>query len=109
MSDNKPQADVPVALLSQALLDLREVRGSQRATREAVIRYFKSGITGGFTVGSLMQWLFFWPDEKQSVFSQVGYSAKEISEFMEILKEKHSAQELGLRDDQMPPPEKQDA
>jgi hypothetical protein len=50
-----------------------------------------------------MQWLFFWPDKKQSIFSQVGYSAREIREFMEILKEKHSAQELGLRDDQMPP------
>jgi hypothetical protein len=100
MADNKQQAEVPVALLSQTLLDLRETRGSQRETREAVIRYFKSGIAGGFTVGSLMQWLFFWPDKKQSVFSQVGYSANEVSEFMEILKEKHSAQELGLRHDQ---------
>ena len=104
MSDNKQQAEVPVALLSKASVDLREARSSsQRATREAVIRYFKFGITGGFTVGSLMHWLFLWPDSKQSVFSQVGYSAKEISEFMEILKEKHSAQELGLQDDQMPP------
>ena len=102
MSDNEQQAEVPVALLSQALLDLRQARGSKRATREAVFRYFKSGIAGGFTVGSLMQWLFFWPDKKQSVFSQVGYSGTESREFMEILKEKHSAQELGLREDQMP-------
>ena len=103
MADTDSQPEIPVPLLSQALLELRQARGSQRATREAVIRYFKSGIAGGFTVGLLVQWLFFWPDKKQSVFSQVGYSATEIREFMEILKEKHSAQELGLRDDQMPP------
>ena len=102
MSDNKPQAEVPVTLLSQALLDLREARGNLQATREAVLRYFKSGIAGGFQVGPLMQWLFFWPDQQQSVFSQIGYSTKETFEFMEILKEKHSARELGLRDDQMP-------
>jgi hypothetical protein len=105
MSDKKAQAEVPGSLLSQALLELRDARGDLQATREAVIRYFKAGIASGFQVGSLMQWLFFWPDKAQSVFSQVGYSAKETSEFMDILREKHSAQELGLRDDQMPPKE----
>jgi hypothetical protein len=102
MPDKDSQPEVPVALLSQTLLELRQARGSFRATREAVIGYFKTGIAGGFQVGSLMRWLFFWPDRRQSVFSQVGYSSKESREFMEILKEKHSAQELGLRDDQMP-------
>jgi len=103
LPDTDSQPEIPVALLSQALLDLRQARGSRRATREAVIRYFKSGIAGGYTVDSLMQWLFYWPENQPSVFSQVRYSAPEIREFMEILKEKHSAQELGLRDDQMPP------
>lgn len=102
MPNTDAQPEIPVTLLSQALLDLRQARGSQRATREAVIRYFKAGIADGYTVGSLMQWLFFWPEKEQSVFSQVGYSAREIEEFMGILKEKHSARELGLREDQMP-------
>ena len=68
MPDTDSQQEIPVTLLSQALLELRQTRGSQGATREAVMRYFKSGIADGYTVGSLMQWLFFWPDKKQSVF-----------------------------------------
>jgi hypothetical protein len=103
MPENDSQPEVPVALLSEALLELRAARGNFRATREAVIHYFTTGFAGGFLAGPLLQWLFFWPNEQQSVFSQVGYSAKESREFLEILREKHSAQELGLKNDQMPP------
>ncbi len=98
MSENDSQTEVPVGLLSQVLLQLREARGSSRATREAVLHYFKSGIASGFQVGPLMQWLFFWPNKQESVFSQMRYSSKEGLEFFEILKEKHSLQELGLDD-----------
>ena len=97
------EIDVPIELLARALLELRKARGHSQATREAVIHYFKDGITGGFQVGPLLGWLFSWPTRRDSVFSQVGYSVEEMDEFMEILKEKHSARELGLSDDQMPP------
>jgi hypothetical protein len=98
MSENDSQIGIPVALLSQALLELREARGNFQATREAVIRYFKNGIASGFQVGPLLQWLVFWPNNRESVFSQVGYSSKERREFLEILKEKRPVRELGLND-----------
>jgi len=95
--------DVPIEFLAQTLRQLRKARGNFRATREAVICYFKEGIASGFQVWPLLDWLHSWPNRNESVFSQVVYSVKEIQEFWEILKEKHSAQELGLKDDQMPP------
>ncbi|PYJ80521.1 MAG: hypothetical protein DME22_24005 [Verrucomicrobia bacterium] len=36
--------------------------------------------------------------QRESVFSQVGYSGKESREFLEILKEKYPVQDLGLND-----------
>ena len=96
------ETGIPIELLARGLMELRKARGDFGATREAVVRYVKDGIAGGFQVGPLLNWLLCWPTQRDSAFSQVGYSAKEIGEFMEILKEKHSAQELGLRDDQMP-------
>ena len=97
------ETSIPIELLARALMELRKARGNFQATRDVVIRYFKDGIAGGFQVGPLLGWLFSWPTRRDSVFSQVGYSVEEMDKFMEILKEKHSARELGLRDDQMPP------
>lgn len=91
-------AEIPVDLLAQTLLELRKARGNLQTTREAVIRYFRGGIASGFQVGPLLGWLFSWPSQRESVFSQVGYSSKESREFLEILKEKRPVQELGLND-----------
>jgi hypothetical protein len=88
---------IPVALLAQALLELRKARGNAEETRLAAIRYFRNGIAGGFQVGPLLNWLMSWPEVRWSVFSQAGYSAKEGKEFVEMLK-KLPAQELGLND-----------
>ena len=88
---------IPIALLAQALLELRKARGNSQATRQAAIRYFRSGIASGFQVGPLLDWLLSWPDGRWSVFSQAGYSGKECREFVEMLK-KLPVQELGLDD-----------
>ena len=89
-------AEIPVDLLAQTLLELRKARDNLQATREVVIGYFRDGVASGFQVGPLVSWLFSWPSERESVFSQVGYSGKESREFLEILKEKHPVQDLGL-------------
>ena len=94
---------IPVALLSETLLELRKARGNAEATRQAAIHYFRSGVASGFEVGPLLNWLFFWPNRGQSVFSQVGYSGKESSEFVETLK-KLPVQELGSDDTAIGPP-----
>jgi hypothetical protein len=83
--------EVPVALLKQALLELREARGNPEATREALIRYFTNGVAGNFQIGPLLEWLMSWPSKHESVFWQLGAG----SEFVEILK-KLPVQELGL-------------
>jgi len=80
------EAGVPIELLAQALLELRKARGNFQATREAVIRYFNSGIASGFQVGPLLQWLFFWPNKRESVFAQVGTQAKRAMSFLRYSK-----------------------
>jgi hypothetical protein len=88
---------MPVALLSQALLDLREARRNPEATRQAVIRYFRGGVGMGMELGNLVEWLFFWPSQRDSVFGQAGYSHRESIEFVEMVK-RMSIQEIGLDD-----------
>jgi len=95
MADSTPPAEIPVSLLSQTLIELRQARGNAEATREAAIRYFKSGIGAGFQVGPLLQWLMFWPNNTESVFWQVRYQAGEGKQFIDMLK-KISLQDLGL-------------
>jgi hypothetical protein len=91
------EAGVPIELLSECWLELAEAQGNPEATREAAIHYFKSGIAHGFQVGPLLKWLISWPSARESAFSQVGYSAKEATEFIEILR-KLPVEELGLND-----------
>lgn len=86
-----PTAKIPVELLSQALLDLRAAHGNRKAEKEAAIRYFKSGIADGYQLGPLLQWLCFWPNNRESVFWQARLDSK----FIDILK-KISIRELGL-------------
>src|SRR5262249_13245052 len=95
MADSTPSAEIPVSLLSQTLLELRLARGNAVATREAAIRYFKSGIAGGFQVGPLLNWLLLWPSTTESVFWQVRYPGNEGRQFIDMLK-KMSLQDLGL-------------
>jgi hypothetical protein len=97
MSDNPSPPEIPVALLSQALLELREARGNSPATRQAAIRYFRNGIARGYQVGPLLKWLFSWPNNRESVFWQLRYSGKEGHEFVEMLR-KLPVEELGLND-----------
>jgi len=86
--ESKSSMEVPVALLSQALVELRTARGNREAEREAAIRYFKSGISEGHQIGSLLEWLCFWPNNRESVFWQARLDSK----FVEMLKK------LSLRD-----------
>jgi len=95
MSENTSPTEIPVALLSQALLELRAARGNPQAAREAAIRYFKSGIENGFQVGALLQWLLFWPSDNESVFWQVRFPGNEGMQFIEMLK-KLSLRDLGV-------------
>jgi len=88
---------IPVALLAQVLIELREARGNKEATRAAAVRYFRNGLTAGYQVGPLLNWLFFWPSRTDSVFWQVRFPAPEGSEFVQMLK-KLPVQELGLTD-----------
>jgi hypothetical protein len=103
MSENTSPMEVPTALLSQALLDLRAARGKPQAAREAAIRYFKSGIEGGFQVESLLRWLFFWPNDSDSVFCQVRFQGNEGGQFIEMLK-KLSLRDLGVAPDECAAP-----
>jgi hypothetical protein len=91
MPENKPPTEIPVALLSQALIDLRAARGNPKAAREAAIRYFKNGFASGFQIGPLLEWLFFWPSNRESVASQARLDTR----FVEMLK-KLSLRDLGL-------------
>ena len=91
MTENNSPTGIPVALLSQALLELQAARGNPQAEREAAIRYFKSGIGSGYRVGPLLEWLFFWPNNRESVFWQ----AQLDSNFVAMLK-KMSLRDLGL-------------
>jgi hypothetical protein len=91
MPDNTSKTEVPVALLSQALLELRAARGNRPAEKEAAIRYFKSGLATGYQVGPLLEWLCFWPNDRESVFWQARLDSK----FVDMLK-KLSLRELGL-------------
>ncbi len=94
MPENTSAAEVPVALLSQALLDLRAASGNRKAEREAALRYFKSGIASGYQVGPLLEWLFSWPNNRESVFWQ----ARLDTQFVDMLK-KLSLRDLGLASD----------
>ena len=89
--------DVQLVLLSQALLELRSAKGSPQVLREAVIRYFTKGISKGFKVTELLEWLFFWPTNRWSVFAQVDFSAKAGSEFVGMVKTL-TLQDLGVPD-----------
>ncbi len=91
------ETEVPIELLSECWLALAEARGNAQATREAAIQYFRKGIARGSQVGPLLKWLISWPSERESAFSQVGYSAKEAAEFIETLR-KLPVEELGLND-----------
>jgi hypothetical protein len=88
MHESKSSMEVPVALLSQALVELRTAHGNRKAEREAAIRYFKSGIADGHQIGPLLEWLCFWPNNRESVFWQARLDNK----FVEMLKN------LSLRD-----------
>ena len=101
MNENPGPTEMPVTLLAQALLDLKEARGNSATTRQAVIHYFKAGITSGMQVGPLLNWLFFWPSQSESVFGQAGYSQKESLEFIEMVK-RMTLRELGLSDQGAP-------
>ena len=78
--------DIQVALLAQALLELRKAKARQPAQREAVIRYFKNGISSGFTIPDLITWLFLWPDNRWCVFAQMGLSENAGHEFLNMVK-----------------------
>src|SRR5437588_1948282 len=91
MIRNPSPTEVPVGLLKQALLELREARGNSQATREALIRYFRNGVARNFQIGPLLEWLISWPNKRESVFSQAGAGR----DFVEILK-KLPVQELGF-------------
>jgi hypothetical protein len=91
------ETEVPIEVLSECWLGLVEARGNEPATREAAIQYFRDGIARGFQVGPLLKWLISWPSERESAFSQVGYSAKEAAEFVETLRTL-PVEELGLKD-----------
>jgi hypothetical protein len=92
------RTEVPVALLSQALLELRAARGNRQAEKEAAIRYFKSGLANGYQVGPLLEWLCFWPNNRESVFWQARLDSK----FVEMLK-KLSLRDLGLASEEAVP------
>lgn len=98
MTEKTSPAEIPVALLSQALVELRSARGNRPAEREAAIRYFKSGLAKGYQIGPLLEWLFFWPNKRESVFCQARLDTK----FVEMLK-KMSIRDLGLPPDQAGP------
>jgi hypothetical protein len=98
MPDNSSQREVPVALLSQVLLELRAARGNRQAEKAAAIRYFKSGLANGYQVGPLLQWLCFWPNNRESVLWQARLDSK----FVEMLK-KLSLRDLGLASAEAPP------
>ena len=85
--------EVPVALLAQTGVELRKARGHSEATRQAAIRYFREGPCSGFPTGLLFKWLFSWPNKRESVFSQIGYSGQAGKEFVRILK-KLTVQEI---------------
>jgi len=99
MHESKSSVEVPVALLSQALVELRTARGNRKAEREAAIRYFKSGIADGHQVGPLLEWLCFWPNNRESVFWQARLDSK----FVEMLK-KLSLRDLGMTANDSPAP-----
>ncbi len=95
MPENPPSPQIPVALLSQALLELQAARGNPQAARAAAIRYFKNGIESGFQIGPLLDWLLFWPSNTESVFWQVHFPGNEGRQFIEMLK-KLSLGDLGV-------------
>lgn len=95
MPENTSQTEVPVALLSQALLELRAARGNREAEKKAAIGYFKSGVANGYQIGPLLEWLCFWPNDRESVFWQ----ARLDSTFVNMLK-KLSMRDLGLAPDE---------
>ena len=98
MPDNTSQTEAPVALLSQALLELRAARGNRQAEKEAAIHYFKCGLANGFQVGALLEWLCFWPNNRDSVFWQARLDSK----FLDMLK-KLSSRDFGLESNEAAP------
>jgi hypothetical protein len=100
MAENTSPAEVPVELLSQALLEFRAARGNRQAEKAAAIRYFKNGIANGYQVGPLLEWLCFWPNNRESVFWQARLDSK----FVEMLKNL-SLRDLGLASNDTPPPD----
>lgn len=95
MPEATSPTEIPVALLSQALEELRAARSNPPAAREAAIRYFKSGLERGYQVEVLLQWLLFWPNDRESVFWQVRFPGNEGRQFIETLKQL-SLRDLGL-------------
>jgi hypothetical protein len=97
MSEKVAPNEIPVALLTQALLDLRQARRSRSATRQALLVYFRAGIKEQFDLDQLVNWLFFWPNNRQSAFAQAGYSDHEACELIDMLK-RIPINEIGLDD-----------
>ncbi len=91
MPENSSPVPIPVALLSQALIELRSASGNRQAERDAAIRYIQSGIANGYQLGPLIEWLFFWPNDRESVFWQARLDAR----FVDMLKNMR-LDELGL-------------
>ena len=80
---------------------VRKARGDSKATRRAVVHYFREGFCSRFPSSLLLKWLFFWPNERESVFSQVGYSARAGKDFVEMVK-KVTLKEVLTSDDESP-------
>ena len=78
--------ELQVSLLSRALRDLRTAKEQPQALRLAAIHYFKDGISNGFAVEDLLKWLFLWPDNRWSVFAQLGFSGKAGQDFVGMIK-----------------------
>ncbi len=99
-SDKKTNGiDVPVELLARAWLDLRKARGNATATRRAVLRYFRDGFFSKFPLGLLLKWLLFWPNERESVLIQVGYSPREAKDFTAMVRQLTLQEVLTTYDD----------
>jgi hypothetical protein len=78
--------EVQVALLSHTLYELRKAHGQPQALREVTIHYFRTGLSHGFEIGQLLEWLFFWPNNRWSAFAQANFSSKGGHEYIEMVK-----------------------
>lgn len=86
-NENVDLSETVKSLINSTFAELRISRGSDAATKRALLRYFQNGVRAGLTLDELIQLLFFKPTQTTAPVSRVGYDSRQISTIINFVKE----------------------